>query len=342
MTLWAATNIYLADTAALAAIAVIGYLFGRRSLRTSSDLIDQHLDQELSRASRIAQELQQIAGRIRQDVASHQSNISQFKTRVNKLQSQACDDGWQALSVEAESLLAPTMKLTTDLSLAYDQLRRQSLQLMIFAGSRIDPQTGIHNRRAMEEQLEVLLSLHQKNASRFSLAMISLDCNVRPIESKELFHDPEQLSHDPEQLFRDFVKLLESCARDTDVVARYSNEEFVVLMPQTSLAGGVIFSERLLNRAEGLPQCIVTGGIVEVQSNDNAEKLLSRADSALYSARANGYNCLYQHNGKTIREHEVNKSAPAPEAGPTETNVSVTTRAEDANTEEIGLENQPS
>ncbi len=287
MTLLAMTDIlqgYLADTVALAAVAAIGYLWP-----SPDEPSDLQLNQELSRATLIAKELQQIAGRIRQDVASHQANISQFKTRVTKLQSQATDDGWQALSSEAESLLAPTMRLATDLSLAYDELRKQSLQLMNFTGSRTDPHTGIHNRRAMEEQLEVLLSLHEQNASRFSLALFSLDGCSSAVEADELFLR--------------FVGMLENCARDTDVVARYSNEEFVVLMPQTSLAGGVIFSERLLRRAEELPDCVAAGGIVEVQTKDDAEKLLSRADSALYSARANGYNCLYQHNGKTLREH---------------------------------------
>ncbi len=292
---------YLAEPVALAAVALIGYLFGRRLEHPSDEPADRQLNQELSRAAQIAKELQQIAGRIRQDVASHQSNISQFKARVSNLKSQPTDDGWQALSSEAESLLVPTMKLATELSLAYDQLRKQSMQLMNFAGSRTDPHTGVHNRRAMEEQLEVLLSLHEQNASRFSLALFSLDFCADKIEGDELF--------------REFVVVLESCVRDTDVVARYSNEEFVVLMPQTSLAGGVIFSERLLNRADELQQCVVAGGIVEVQAEDDAGKLLSRADSALYSARANGYNCLFQHNGKTLREHEINCAAKPVENG---------------------------
>lgn len=289
------TQGYLTHTAALAAVALLGYMFGQRSGQTPSESSDLQLNQELSRAAQIAKELQQIAGRIRNDVASHQSNISQFKARVSNLESQDNDDGWQALSSEAELLLVPTMRLATDLSLAYDQLRKQSLQLMNFAGSRTDPRTGIHNRRAMEEQLEILLSLHDQNASRFSLALFSLDgCSDLP---------------EADRLFRTFVGLLESCARDTDVVARYSNEEFVVLMPQTSLAGSVIFSERLLRRSEVLPECVVAGGIVEVQAEDDAVKLLSRADSALYSARANGCNCLYQHNGKSLREHEIGQQA---------------------------------
>jgi len=78
-------------------------------------------------------------------------------------------------------------------------------------------------------------------------------------------------------------------------------------MPQTSLAGGVLFGERLLDRTSTnyvFRRCVVAGGVVEVQAADDEEKLLSRADSAVYSARSKGYSCLYQHNGKTIRAHE--------------------------------------
>ena len=246
MVLWALVGSlqgYLTDTVALGAVAVIGYLFGRRSRKSISKPVDLQLHQELSRATQISKELQQIAGRIRKDVASHQANISLFNTRVTDLQTDVTGDGWQALSSEAESLLVPTMKLATDLSLAYDQLRKYSLQLMNFAGSRTDPHTGVHNRRAMEEQLDVLLSLHEQNASRFSLALFSVDCCCATEEA--------------ENLYREFVAVLESCVRDTDVVARYSNEEFVVLMPQTSLAGSMILSERLLHRAEKLRQCVI-------------------------------------------------------------------------------------
>ena len=283
---------YLTDTVALAFVALIGYLCGHRSRKQTVPSTDEKLYQELSRATRIPQELQQIATRIRQNIASHQSNIAQFKSRLGSLETGGNEEGWQQLSAEAETLLVPTMKLATDLSLAYDQLRKQSLQLMNFAGSRTDPQTGIHNRRAMEEQLEVLFSLHERKQSRFSLAIFSIDWS-----SDE--------SDDNDGRLREFAGLLQNYARDTDIVARYSPEEFVVLMPQTSLAGAILFSQRLLRRVDTESKLVLAGGIVEVQQNDNDEKILSRADSALYRARANGYSCLYKHDGQHIRPHEM-------------------------------------
>jgi diguanylate cyclase (GGDEF)-like protein len=293
--LWAtmsAVQVGLADTAALAAVALIGYLFGHRSRPRHSNPDDAKLLGELSRATKIARELQQIAGRIRTDVALHQTNISQFKTKLQELQNHGCDSsGWHILGQEAELLLTPTMKLATNLSLAYDELRKQSNQLMVFAGSRIDQETGLRNRRAMEEQLGILLSIHANDSSRFALSIFSVGNSDEPVTKSQLVA---------------IANLLDSTARDTDVVARYSTDEFVVLMPQTSLAGGTIFSQRLLEMADKELGLFVFGGIVEVQVGDTPEKLLSRADSALYSARSDGESCLYQHTGKSIRAHDRN------------------------------------
>lgn len=295
-------QIGLADTAALAAVALIGYLFGHRSSSEEVEPGDTTLLNELSRATQIARELQSIASRIREDVALHQSNISQFKTRLQEVQLHGCSTGgWQTLSEEAELLLTPTMKLASNLSLAYDELRKQSNQLMVFAGSRIDQETGLRNRRAMEEQLQILLSTHADDASRFALTLFCVGNGDHPVTKTQ---------------FGAMAHLLDSTARDTDVVARYSPDEFVVLMPQTSLAGATIFSQRLLDTAERDLGLFVFGGIVEVQPGDSPETLLSRADSALYSARSDGQSCLYQHTGKTIRPHErgVAEVVPAEEA----------------------------
>jgi GGDEF domain-containing protein len=291
-------QIGLADTAALAAVALIGYLFGHRTRDDEAEPADAKLLNELSRATQIARELQSIAGRIREDVALHQSNISQFKTRLQEVQLHGCPaGGWQTLGEEAELLLAPTMKLASNLSLAYDELRKQSNQLMVFAGSRIDQETGLRNRRAMEEQLQILLSTHADDTNRFSLSLFCVGNADGPVSKTQ---------------FGAMAHLLDSTVRDTDVVARYSPDEFVVLMPQTSLAGATIFSQRLLDMAGKELGLFVFGGIVEVKAGDSPETLLSRADSALYSARSDGQSCLYQHTGKTIRPHDRGNAEVVP------------------------------
>lgn len=281
----------LVDTAALAAVALIGYLFGHRTRSQQPGNNDPQLLSELARATQIARELHQIANRIREDVANHQTNINQFQYRLSAVQHAANAQGWQILTQETELLLTPTMKLATNLSLAYDDLRKQTNQLLAFAGSRTDQETGLRNRKAMEEQLAILLSLHARDSSRFALGIFCVGNAVVPVTKEK---------------FAAMASLLESTARDTDFVARYSRDEFVVLMPQTSLAGATIFSQRLLKRADRELGLFMYGGLVEVNNNDSLEKILSRADSALYSARSENENCLYQHTGRTLRLVDCN------------------------------------
>ena len=284
---------YVSDTVALAAVALIGYLVGHRTRQQRVVIKDQKLRDGLSRAVHIAKELQLVAGRIRREVAQHESRISRFQSQVGDAQNCEVGPAWQTLTSEAEELLAPTMKLASNLSAAYDQLRLHSSQLMTFTGSWSDLETGVGNRRALEEQLQVQLTAYRENKSRFSLALFSID------------------SSEPE-LIREFALLLERSARDTDLVCRYGQCEFVVLMAQTTLAGATVFSERLLREATAEFSGEVDGGIVEVQSGDTSAKLLSRADSALYSARSSTSSCLFVHNGKVLRQLEG--TAPANQA----------------------------
>lgn len=307
-------QIGLVDTAALAAVALIGYMFGHRTRKESVDTTDFQLLNELSRATQIARELRQIANRVREDVATHQANINQFTRRLSSVQAAPTAQGWQVLSQEAEFLLAPTIKLATNLSLAYDELRKQSNQLVAFTGSRTDHETGLHNRKALEEQLAILLSLHARDASRFALGIFCVGNSDEPATKDELSA---------------MAGLLETTARDTDVVARYSRDEFVVLMPQTSLAGATIFSQRLIRTADSDLGVSFYGGVVEVLGGDTPEKLLSRADSALYSARSEGESCLYQHTGKSLRLVEHNADLTCAVSHTTEENQHEITAAVD-------------
>src|SRR5262245_7400109 len=87
---------YLTDTAALAAVALWGDLVGLWSRREQTPS-DEKFNSELSRAVRIAKDLQQVADRIRKEVALHQSSISQFQDRVGNVKNVEPDQAWQTL-----------------------------------------------------------------------------------------------------------------------------------------------------------------------------------------------------------------------------------------------------
>ncbi len=291
----------LVDTTALAAVALVGYLFGRRQRSSESTPIDPALRDELQRAQSIAEDLARLTSSIGVEAAAHGRSVDVFRRQLGAMQTRPTEAEWPRLRDNADRLLGPTLKLYTNLMVACDLLRRQKRSLVAFTGSRIDHATGLQNRRSLEEQLDAFFSIHATGKRRFAVALFSV--------SAAGDDEPDV----GESRLRRIAGLLEECLRDDDVAARYSQDEFVVLMPHTALSGALAFSERLLVRSIADLGCPVWGGVVEAASDETPEKLLSRADSALYSARAAGDSALFQHNGQGVRRHAVDLP-PSPAA----------------------------
>lgn len=299
--LWGLTLVALPTTAALAAVALIGYVFGQRTRQTAQAELDYRRQREVERASRIAWQLETIANRLRHDLAAHHSQIELFKRRLRHAQAEGSESAWRQLCDEAESVLGPTMQLAQQLSHAYDEIRQQSEALETFTQGRTDPLTGVGNGRALESQLEVLLTSTARVPAEFVVAIVSLDRSACAAAADRPAWQASLLPR--------LAGVIRSCMRETDFVARFGDDEFVVVMPQTSLAGASVFGDRLRTHVATDLDTTVCCGLAIVMPDDDAKSLLARADSALYSAKATGPNRLFVHTGSQIREHRTNRSA---------------------------------
>jgi diguanylate cyclase len=303
----------LPASVALAAVALIGYLFGHRSRKGDLATLDAERHRELERATMIARQLENIAGSLRQDLANHHSQLAGFRRRLTQAQDSESDRAWQLVCAEAESLLAPTMQLAQQLSFAYDSIRQQSEALETFSQARTDPATGIANVRALEQRLDVLLASARRSATEFCVAFVCLDSPAAAADAGT-----------PKARLAELAQLIQSCMRDNDFVARYGDEELVVVMQQTKLSGACIFADRLRKWVVERLSATVSCGIAEYQMNDDRKSLLGRADSAFYSAKAAGGNCQFVHSGQHIREFRgaasttgAEAARPFPAAAPT-------------------------
>ncbi len=290
------TLVGLPMSAALAAVALIGYMFGQRTRSSVVATLDERRQQELDRAVRTAKQLESIAERLRRDLVTHHAQVTAFERRLRQVQQAGSDNAWEHLCNEAEAMLGPTMQLAHQLSQAYDEIRQQSEVLETFTRGRTDPLTGVGNGRALDQQLQVLLTAASRRGAEFAVALVSLDRDTTTAEGRSLASVLPKLPR--------LASVIRTCMRDTDFVARYGDDEFVVVMPQTSLAGARVFSDRLRKRALDDLIASVCCGLTEVQSGDDARSLLARADSALYSAKAAGQNRSFVHTGAHIREHQ--------------------------------------
>lgn len=274
---------------ALAAVAVFGYLFGRFQ-RRPEDLSSEATRRELKRAKAVVTDLECIAQRVRRELAMHHASLAVFKRRVAELSNSAGAGDWKMLCDEAERLLKPTQDLAMQLAHAYDGIRQQGSRLMTFSGQRCDPLTGLCNRQALHETLENYLTMHQRYGMVFSAAVFDLD------HFKD-FNEQHGHQHG-DRLLKQVASLLDEQARDTDVVTRSGGEEFIVVLPGTELAGATMFAERMRATVAKSTSLTLSAGVATVAEKDDVKVFLTRADSALYAAKAAGRNTVYCHNGQ--------------------------------------------
>jgi diguanylate cyclase (GGDEF)-like protein len=161
------------------------------------------------------------------------------------------------------------------------RLREQALR---------DPLTGLHNRRYLFEMAPGLLDLARRQASPLCVVLIDLD-------HFKLLNDTYG-HHAGDAVLQRFASLLAQMLRRSDVVCRHGGEEFVAVMPDIDADGAQAMLTRLLEAYQSqqqamgrrkLPSCSFSAGIaVFPEHGSSLEQLLSRADRALYSAKARG------------------------------------------------------
>lgn len=277
-------------THALLVIAVwIAYRIGKRSRdRHEAQLSDGQTEV----AKQVVDDLEKVSEQVRRSLVGHHASIVQFKERISALSTEDNPEAWEQLSQEAEQILAPTLQLASRISHAYDDIRQQTTQLSNPDQLRTDPLTGLSSRRSMEDILKMLFAMKSRYSTRFSIALIEIDSIPRI--NAEHGHVRGQ------QLLRSCSELLEDTARETDVVVRFGSEEFVVILPETDLVGAGIFAHRFRELSNQKLSLSASIGIAEAGDDDTAQLLVSRADSALYSATSADGNCVYQHAGRHI------------------------------------------
>jgi diguanylate cyclase len=276
---------------ALAAVAVIGYLIGRLQRPNATPASDA-TRRELKRAQAVVVDLERIAHRVRRELALHHSNLAIFKRRVGELTRTAESSDWQMLCDEAERLLKPTQDLAMQLAHAYEGIRQQGSRLMSFSGQRCDPLTGLCNRQALHETLENYLTMHRRYGMLFSIVVFDLD-------HFKIFNESQGLPQG-DRLLKQVAAMLDQQARDTDVVTRSGGEEFIVVLPGTELPGATMFAERMRAMISRSTTQTVSAGVATVVDGDDTKTFLTRADSALYAAKAAGRNAVYCHNGEDL------------------------------------------
>ncbi|SEL52716.1 sensor domain-containing diguanylate cyclase [Halomonas daqiaonensis] len=154
-----------------------------------------------------------------------------------------------------------------------------------------DPLTGLLNRRDFEQRLNQELALIQRGAPPAALILIDLD-HFKKVN--------DTLGHQAgDNVLLRFTELCREAFRQSDVIGRWGGEEFVVMLPGSSLAEAQQAAERFHELLATTPMLedtspplyiTASAGVCSLTGSSTLDECLLRADELLYQAKEQGRN----------------------------------------------------
>ncbi len=163
----------------------------------------------------------------------------------------------------------------------YQQARQSSLT---------DTLTGVGSRRFLEDRLQTEWERAKRYDRPLSVAIMDMD-NFKSIN--------DMMGHAVgDEALRKLAVCIEQQKRDSDILARYGGDEFVLLMPETAAVEALVLIERLREKVKKIKfadeaSTTISCGIAESSPDTEGAtgEIVRRADRALYEAKSAGRNC---------------------------------------------------
>ncbi len=158
--------------------------------------------------------------------------------------------------------------------------------------ARGDVLTGLLNRRGFSERATEEITRSRRTRRGFVLVMADID-------GFKAFND--EYGHAcGDYILEQVAGLLREQMRDVDAIARWGGEEFIFMLPETSLEGGAILAEKLragvakhgFMYEDRELHLTLTFGVAEFSGDMSLDDCLALADRALYSGKAAGRNVV--------------------------------------------------
>lgn len=166
--------------------------------------------------------------------------------------------------------------------------------------STTDDLTGLHNRKYLQERLEEEISRSKRYGTKLS-------CILFDIDFFKVVNDMYGYEWG-DILLRNISNKLNAMARKEDIVTRYGDEEFLLVLPNTSEENAFLFGERFrreIEKMEFIPageeeahRVTISGGISTFPCmkdvDEDANTVIRYAEHALYNAKHRGKNKIIQ------------------------------------------------
>ncbi len=207
-------------------------------------------------------------------------------------------DGARDFHASIEAMDQPLDGKRAVVALVQDVTQARAHEAEIRSLAFYDPLTHLPNRRLLTERLESALASSQHAGTHGALMFIDLDDfkNINDLHGH----------HTGDLLLREAAQRLHAVVRETDTVARFGGDEFVILLehlphaPEDAIAAAEIVADKSLARLgepyriDGRHQsCTASIGLVMFHGGqDSVDELMQRADLSMYESKRQGKNTV--------------------------------------------------
>ncbi|WP_340679035.1 diguanylate cyclase [Paraglaciecola sp.] len=210
--------------------------------------------------------------------------ISRFDNFINKNASLT-----DKLKERNADLVLMSELLETKVEQRTMQLKLANKELKALANN--DPLTNTLNRHGLQQHIQAAFERYRRSQEPFSIVLIDYD-HFKDIN--------DTYGHDVGDIvLLTGADLIKRGIREQDKLARWGGEEFLILLPDTTLDGALAIGLKLKDAINAKPigqptgvTVSVTGGVAQASHNDTFETLFKRADDALYKGKQGGRNSI--------------------------------------------------
>jgi two-component system, cell cycle response regulator len=207
--------------------------------------------------------------------------------KIKGLEQGACD--YVTKPFDAGELVA-RVKVQLKIKALQDELKRSNELLKEL--SNTDPLTHLYNRRYLTKVLSSELIRAKRYSESLSFIILDID-NFKKVN--------DAYGHqNGDTVLSAVAEVVQAGRRCYDIAARYGGEEFVLVLPGTSLAGGITVAQRLREDVRAISfkppleqlSITISLGVATFPSAqiEDEDSLIRQADEALYRAKQNGRN----------------------------------------------------
>lgn len=185
------------------------------------------------------------------------------------------------------SLLVLQREFGVEILLHRNQKRLEALSRELEQQATTDPLTGALNRLKFNDLLGQEIRRAERYGTPLSLIMYDIDHFKRVNDT---------YGHQAgDSVLVQLTRLVESHIRESDSLARWGGEEFMIIVPQLTRSDAARLAEKLRELVEataftGAGRQSCSFGVARFATGDTADTLAGRADQALYQAKTGGRN----------------------------------------------------